>query len=259
MPNKTEQKYFFSIQPYWSCLEKDQHLTTDRVSITHFHWNQEELECVPGNGQVGIMLSGPEAFQGFCYGVLDAKGSIPLHGLTDGYFMRFSPGTFSQICNIPANLIPAEGLDLRDVFSPSQVEEMRCAIGKPDPGTALLQMIGAWSESPDSRTSSRERSLVEEVTQLIWERQGNIRVRDLEEKTLYSSRYIQSVVGSQVGVAPKHLCAQIRFQQALFLLCGYPQITLSQIAQILGYSDQAHFSREFKRFSGISPTIYQKK
>lgn len=259
MPNKTEQKYFFSIQPYWSCLEKDQHLTTDRVSITHFHWNQEELECVPGNGQVGIMLSGPEAFQGFCYGVLDTKGSIPLHGLTDGYFMRFSPGTFSQICNIPANLIPAEGLDLRDVFSPSQVEEMRCAIGKPDPGTALLQMIGAWSESPDSRTCSRERSLVEEVTQLIWERQGNIRVRDLEEKTMYSSRYIQSVVGSQVGVAPKQLCAQIRFQQALFLLCRYPQITLSQIAQILGYSDQAHFSREFKRFSGISPTIYQKK
>ena len=230
MPNKTEQKYFFSIQPYWSCLEKDQNLTTDRVSITHFHWNQEELECVPGNGQVGIMLSGPEAFQGFCYGVLDAKGSIPLHGLTDGYFMRFSPGTFSQICNIPANLIPAEG-----------------------------QMIGAWSESPDSRTCSRERSLVEEVTQLIWERQGNIRVRDLEEKTMYSSRYIQSVVGSQVGVAPKQLCAQIRFQQALFLLCRYPQITLSQVAQILGYSDQAHFSREFKRFSGISPTIYQKK
>ena len=50
MPNKTEQKYFFSIQPYWSCLEKDKHLTTDRVSITHFHWNQEEVECVAVNG-----------------------------------------------------------------------------------------------------------------------------------------------------------------------------------------------------------------
>ena len=259
MPQSFESKYFFSIQPYWAPLEQNQHWTTEHVSIDRFHWEQAELDCVPGNGQVGIMLSGAEEFCGFCYGVLDTKSRIPLYGLTDGYFMRFSPGNFSKICNIPAKLIPATGIGLHEIFSASQIDELRQAVAQPDPGPALLQMIGSWSESSHQPSSTQERYLAEEVTRLIWEKHGNIRVRDLEEQTLYSSRHIQAVISSQVGVAPKQLCTQIRFQQALFLLSRYPQISQCQAAQLLGYSDQAHFSREFKRFSGLSPSEYQKK
>lgn len=259
MPQNFESKYFFSIQPYWDPLEQNQHLTAEHISIDRFHWEKSELECVPGNGQVGIMLSGSEEFCGFCYGVLDTKNRIPLYGLTDGYFMRFSPGTFSKICNIPAKLIPAAGIDLHEIFSAPQIEELRQAMAQPNPGSALLHMIGSWAESPNQVRNTQERHLAEEVTRLIWEKHGNIRVRDLEEQTLYSSRHIQAVIGSLVGVAPKQLCAQIRFQQALFLLSRYPYISHAQIAQILGYSDQAHFCREFKRFSGLAPSEYQKK
>ena len=36
----------------------------------------------------------------------------------------------------------------------------------------------------------------------------------------------------------------------------YPQ---AEAAQILGYSDQSHYTREFKEFSGVCPCQFQKQ
>ena len=35
-------------------------------------------------------------------------------------------------------------------------------------------------------------------------------------------------------------------------------LSLNQIAQELGYSDQAHFTRAFRRWTGISPAAYRR-
>ena len=39
-------------------------------------------------------------------------------------------------------------------------------------------------------------------------------------------------------------------------LTGTP-MTLKEIASRLGYGDQFHFSRKFKAFSGVSPSMYR--
>ena len=88
---------------------------------------------------------------------------------------------------------------------------------------------------------------------LIREKQGHVRVRELENETAYSSRRLQDVLTRQVGIAPKQMCRQVRFQNALRIMQINPNINLCCLAQTLGYSDQAHFSKEFKNFSGISP------
>ncbi|WP_143875836.1 helix-turn-helix domain-containing protein, partial [Oenococcus oeni] len=36
-----------------------------------------------------------------------------------------------------------------------------------------------------------------------------------------------------------------------------PQYNIDEIALVLGYSDSTHFSRQFKRWTGLSPKKYR--
>jgi AraC-like DNA-binding protein len=56
-----------------------------------------------------------------------------------------------------------------------------------------------------------------------------------------------------VGGSPKSLARLARFEEARDLLWRYPDVDLPGLAQICGYTDQAHLTREFKRFSNRTP------
>nr|WP_235949433.1 helix-turn-helix domain-containing protein [Paenibacillus glycinis] len=57
----------------------------------------------------------------------------------------------------------------------------------------------------------------------------------------------------ELGVGPKKLLDIVRFQYVLQRLHQGPAIPLTDLALAYGYSDQPHFSADFKRFYGLSP------
>lgn len=73
-------------------------------------------------------------------------------------------------------------------------------------------------------------------------------VRTLERKFKQSS-----------GYTVKDVSALIRFEQVRNRLWLYPDSNLAGLAHELGYSDQAHLSREFKRYSGTTPAAFARK
>ena len=249
--------YCFSIQPFWDVSQVQQPVRDESIAVSEFIWSRhtEVMSCVPGNGQIAIMITPPDAFSGTCYGVADCRRDIPLYGMKDVFFARFSPGTFSAICGIPATEIPAEGADISLLFSGDQLERLREAAADQHPTGAHLRLFEKWQEA--SRAGS-DRSLAEQAVQLIRRSGGAMRMRQLEQETLYSARRLQDVVTRQVGISPKQLCRQTRFQNALKLLRkdGSNDLNCAQAAQQLGYSDQAHFNREFKAFCGMCPSKF---
>jgi AraC-like DNA-binding protein len=58
-----------------------------------------------------------------------------------------------------------------------------------------------------------------------------------------------------LGVSPKWLIRCFRLQDALARLGVGSDVNLSALAQELGYFDQAHFTRDFKRVTGVSPGL----
>jgi AraC-like DNA-binding protein len=73
-------------------------------------------------------------------------------------------------------------------------------------------------------------------------------VRTLERKFKQSS-----------GHTVKDVSGLMRFEQARNQLWIDPDTNLAGLAHELGYTDQAHLSREFKRYSGATPAAFARK
>lgn len=56
-----------------------------------------------------------------------------------------------------------------------------------------------------------------------------------------------------VGLTPKQYQRVLRFNDVFATMQGDQFLSWADIAQLCGYSDQSHFIREFKNFSGFSP------
>jgi AraC-like DNA-binding protein len=57
----------------------------------------------------------------------------------------------------------------------------------------------------------------------------------------------------------KDVSGLMRFEQARNRLWTEPDVSLAALAQALGYTDQSHLSREFKRYSGVTPSAFARK
>jgi AraC-like DNA-binding protein len=61
------------------------------------------------------------------------------------------------------------------------------------------------------------------------------------------------------GYSVKDVSGLIRFEQVRNQLWLHPDANLAGLAHELGYTDQSHLSREFKRYSGTTPSAFARK
>ena len=107
--------------------------------------------------------------------------------------------------------------------------------------TARIQKQ-AWTPS------AADRAIAE-----IEARGGQVRVEQLATDLGLSRRRLGQLFEAQVGLPPKLYAELVRFErltQAIKADLG----PWSELAATLGFADQAHLSREVRRFSGLTPT-----
>ena len=98
-----------------------------------------------------------------------------------------------------------------------------------------------------------------DMRSIILKSDGDCTVNTLSEITGYSCRHINRLFNASYGFGPKDLCKRLRFQRALKEIFADCNRQNSKFIQNIGYSDQAHFQREFKSFMGETPKQFIRK
>ena len=71
-----------------------------------------------------------------------------------------------------------------------------------------------------------------------------------------SPRHINARFKMAVGVSPKVLCRIHRLQALLMAIDPGAPVSWTELAHRFEFTDQAHFNREFRAFSGLTPSQY---
>lgn len=79
------------------------------------------------------------------------------------------------------------------------------------------------------------------------------RVSEVCEKFALTERTLQRLTRSRLGLTPKWLIQRRRLHEASERLQAGETPDLARVASELGYSDQAHFSRDFRTATGLTP------
>lgn len=86
-----------------------------------------------------------------------------------------------------------------------------------------------------------------------------IRVKEACRQLGHTSRSLQRLFEREVGVAPKEVLRRYRLMEAAERLASEPGLPGAELAAGLGYADQAHFIRDFKAVTGVSPEAYRRR
>ena len=97
------------------------------------------------------------------------------------------------------------------------------------------------------------------IHQSIKKADGDITVSELAARTGYSCRHISRIFTEYFGYSPKTFCRLLRFHHTLYEIFQDPHRNNSEFITQIGYSDQAHFQREFKTFMGETPRRFGRR
>lgn len=75
----------------------------------------------------------------------------------------------------------------------------------------------------------------------------------------FSSRHVRRLCTKYLGITPKLFARINRYQNTLRIMNMNPYINLSRLAVEMGYFDQSHFIKEFKRFQNETPLEFFSK
>lgn len=85
---------------------------------------------------------------------------------------------------------------------------------------------------------------------------GNLPVSGVAEAAHATVRTLERNFKQSSGHTVKDVSALMRFEQVRNRLWLEPNVSLSALACEMGYTDQPHLSREFKRYSGTTPAAF---
>ena len=90
-------------------------------------------------------------------------------------------------------------------------------------------------------------------------RETGITIEDLAFKLQIGRTTLSNFINREEGVNFNSWINRMRIEDAKSLLINNTEFTILQVSEMVGYTEQANFSRQFKLITGESPLLWRKK
>ncbi len=189
-------------------------------------------------------------------GVPTGKFTTRLEGKGRVLGTKFRPGGFRPFLGRAVSGLTGRMLPLAEVFGPPGAELEARAVACVDPADAF-EVVEEFLRRLDPETDPTI-DLVGRIAERAAIDREITRVDHLVHAFGLSARKLQRLFDEYVGVAPKWIIQRYRLHEAAERIAAGTVTDGATLALDLGYADQAHFIRDFKKLVGSSPAEYAK-
>lgn len=194
------------------------------------------------------------------YGVVPGLSTVELsgHGWAAGVMLQPAAGGLlwrRSMASMTGRHVPLDTLDTID--GAAIVEEIRMLmITDPGDETAHRAVVDVYERALVALLPiDDEGHLVNTIVELVETDTAILRVEELAERVDLTERTLQRITRERLGLTPKWLIQRRRLHDAVARLKA-GTVSLAELALELGYTDQAHFTRDFRRATGTTPGAY---
>ncbi len=196
------------------------------------------------------------------YGVVRGLSTVTLDGTGWAVGTMLTPGAGSALLGGSVSSVTDRYVDVDEVCgldAPKLVRRVREAMSS-DPAD-IAAHVAAIAEVERQLSLllpiDEEGLMVSNMIAWLGEHPEIDRVADLADAFGLGERALQRLILHRVGMTPKWLIQRRRLHDAVERLKA-GATSLAQIAADLGYTDQAHFTADFRKVTGVTPGRYLK-
>lgn len=235
------------------------HLTTDNPVVSHYYSFQSGSSDAPTiavpDGCIDLLFDcdSDKPMAQVCGTTLEAR--LIQFKQNNRYFgIRFIPGSFPDFIDTTASEVIDKQCNIVDVVKNADtlVEQVVSAKDFSEQVLAVKHFLGTSVARKPTRLTSQ-------VVAKICQHKGNIQVKELEKFSGYTARTLERQFKADIGLTPKGFSRAIRCQSAIYDINHRNDIGFSDLACDLGFTDQSHFLREFKKLVSATPLEYQNR
>ncbi len=198
-----------------------------------------------------------EAEAAALYGPALGRGHQRLEGTGWAFGALLQPGVARLLVAAPMRTliggsVPLQQLRVTDAAALAR--DVRVAVDAGDDAAAVAR-FESWLVA-QALVVDDDARLVRRVVELAEQDRTILRAEDLASASGLGLRTLQRLVRDQLGLTPKWLIRRYRMQEAAAALAAPDAPSLAELAAELGFTDQAHLTREFRAVIGETPRRY---
>jgi AraC-like DNA-binding protein len=187
-------------------------------------------------------------------GIRDKPFVIEQLGKVDFFAIRFKPNGLYPFLKFPLSEIILKPFDLNDIIG-SLTDKFENEIYNLHNDEAKFIKMEELLINEISFNHANN-AFVDYSLMNIHQSKGVIKVTEICNQLNINDKYLQRKFSEYIGVSPKYYIQIIRFNNAIKSLSKSNKPDLIRVALENGYYDHAHFTKEFKKFAGLTPTDY---